>query len=923
MAVLLNKGLNLYQTGLLYNPQLQSAEMAEKLFVVRLKQFELLLNKILQEKEDSIPQHHLVVGQRGMGKTTLLKRMEVELHKEQYRQRFIPLLYREDQYNVKDLAEFWLNTLDALADSLQSEKYPVETVTDIDKTIRELSRKQPGIISEEAHKYLMSICTNLHRRPVLLIDNIGLVFSRMGNSNENRTEQWTLRRLLSENGAPIVIAGGVTLGDDVNGYEMPFYDFFQIQHLYKLKYEEFICLLINLATVTNSDGTVFTSIQKNSSRQKSLLELTGGSPRLTVMLFEHIIKGFSSNINDDLEMLADAVTPLYKARFEELPTQQQIILDAIALNWDAISLNKLSKATRMQNNQLSPQLKRLVDDGWLETTPAYKAKGNAYFISERFFNIYYLIRNSSRRHKDKIYCLSRFLECFYGKEELGRIADFLLKQDIHSAKEMQLQMAFWNIEPLDKNKRQLGLENMSKAFLESEELRKEFDIPKDTILLAEGSKLLFEEKYEDAIRCFKDVLESNKNSEITRFIHYIIGDILRFSGQYEDAINSYDKVLEINPENSSASLKKGYILTKLGQYEKAIICYDEAIEAGSGDSDDMLFFSKAHCLSMLDINEKSLDCINKAIELKPEDEYYLASKGVILNSLAQFEESLNCFEQAIGINPEYGNFWYGKGQVLFSLKRYEESINALEKAIELDTNNKYIWYWKAECFSELERYEEAIECYDRAIKMDDNYKIAWSSKGFALIELKHYDEAVLAYEKSSLIEPKDLLPKFHLLFLYRDKLDEMDKAIELINSITEEDLNNDENKEVINCFYLNKAVFELYKRNEGLAKEHMLQAFEVLEKEDKLSSTVNKYLWMRFTSVVIKLGYYSWLLGILQENGYDIVLSPYYTAIKALEIENQDSKNGKENAEIFLKNIAIEISTPAQKIMDKIRRYIP
>ena len=104
--------VSLSQIGL-YNPQRQSAEVTEKLFVARQKQFELLLHNIAKEAENSIPQHYLIIGQRGMGKTTLLKRMEVELHKPEYRRRFIPLLFPEEQYNVKDLTEFWFNCLDA------------------------------------------------------------------------------------------------------------------------------------------------------------------------------------------------------------------------------------------------------------------------------------------------------------------------------------------------------------------------------------------------------------------------------------------------------------------------------------------------------------------------------------------------------------------------------------------------------------------------------------------------------------------------------------------------------------------------------------------------------------------------------------------------------------------------------------------
>ena len=985
MDVLSNRSANLYQTGLLYNPQLQSAEMSEKLFAVRQKQFELLLNKILQEKENSIPQHYLIIGQRGIGKTTLLKRMEVELHKEQYRQRFIPLLYREEQYNVKDLAEFWLNTLDALADSLQSEKCPPGIIADIDKTIRERSGKPPKIIAEEAYKYLMSICDKkLHRRPVLLVDNIGLIFGRLDNDKRNKTEQWALRKLLSENGAPVVVGGGITLTDDVNNYGMPFYDFFQIQQLNKLNYEEFTKLLINLATVTNSDKTVFAFIQENSFRQKSLLELTGGSPRLTVMLFEQIAKGFSSNIYNDLEILADTITPLYKARFEELPAQQQIILDAIALNWDAISLNKLAKATRMQNHQLSPQLKRLVDDGWLETTPAYKAKGNAYFISERFFNIYYLIRNSSRRHKDKIYCLSRFLEYFYGKEELDRMSDILSKQDIHSSKEMQLQMAFWNIKILDKQKQQQGLENISKAFLESEELRKEFDFSEEDFLFEEGKKLFTEEKYQEAIVCYNKAIELNPNdenawcfkgkclSDMQRYEEAIVcynkaielnsnnedtwgwkGKCLFYMQQYEEAIVCFNKIIELNPNDENAWGWKGKCLFFLQRHEEAIICFNKAIELNPNNED--IWGWKANCLSAIQQYEEATVCFNKAIELNSNNEYAWNWKGKCLFFMRQYEEAIVCYDKAIELNSNDENAWgwkanclsaiqqyeeaivcynkaielnsndediWGlKGKCLFFMQRYEEAIVCCNKAIELNSNNEYAWYFKGKCLLELERYEEAIKCYDKATELDENYQAAWNDKGFALIEVQCYEEATLAYEKSSSIYPQELLPKFHLIFLYRDKLEKRDKAIKLHNSM-EKDINVARNKKYICRFYLDKTLFELYKRNEGLAKEHLLRAFEVLEKENELSSMANDYYWIIFGSVIINLGYSSWLLAVLKEKGYDIVLSPYYTAIQALEIEAQDNKNGKENAEIYLKNVATEICAPARIIIDKMRGYM-
>lgn len=1044
--------MSLSQIGLLYNPQLQSAEITEKLFVIRQKQFEFLLNKILQEKKDSIPQHYLIIAQRGMGKTTLLKRMEVELHKEQYRQQFIPLLYREEQYNVKDLAEFWLNTLDALADSLQSENYPSGILAEIDNTIRSLSNKTPKVISEEAYKYLIKTCHGLSRRPVMLIDNINLVFSRLEN-NKNKQEQWELRKLLSENEAPIVVSAGVTVTTEVAEYGMPFYDFFQIQYLRKLNYEEFISLLKNLALVTNSDKDVFVSIQESNSRKKALLELTGGSPRLTVMLFEQITRGFSTNINDDLEILADSITPLYKAKFEELPPQQQIVIDAIALNWDAISLRKLSAATRMKNNQLSPLLKRLINDGWIETTPAYKAKGNAYYISERFFNIYYLIRNSSRRHKDKIYCLSKFLECFYGKDVLERISDDLLKQDICSKEQMRLHLAVSMIKALKISKRKKIKEKTFETFLKDDKLRKEFDFPEKYLLLRKGESLLNEQNYNEAINYFDKVIASNqentqawylkgnsllkleKHEEALECLNKLIeiqpkgiytyiakGNLLFNLKRFDEAITCFDNALKINPKNELALGKKGEIFAELEQYEKAISCFDimlknrpkhslawlakgemlnklekydnaldcidkalklnpdykpayhykarvlTALERNEeaiyyfdkciefNPEDDHFKFLKSSCLLSLGRYDESLDYLNQAIKLNPEIDYYWSCKGMTLNILQRSTESLDCFDHAIKLNPENDSFWGNKGFVLtcmehygeaiscfkeairlnpenenawrdngiclYNMEQYQEAIDSLDKSINLNSSNTTAWFYKAGCLLGLERYKEAIIYYDEVIKQDPEDKTALCNKGYALAEAGNYKEATLAYETSLLIDKDQLSPKLSLLFLYRDKLDKMNRAIELFNSINEKNIHEEENKILIMLYYLHSTLFALYNQNKGIAKDSLLQAFDILEKKDKVSLIANHHSWVKFGSIIIKLNYGSWLLTILEEKGYDTILSPYYTAVKALDIMKQDSKKGNVDAEIYLKNRAIEISDPARLIIEKMKRYM-
>lgn len=401
--------LTLSQIGL-YNPQRLNDDVVENLFVVRKKIFDLLIEKIGKETATSIPQHYLIIAQRGMGKTTLLKRLEVALRKETYSSQFVPLLFPEEQYNLKNLAEFWLNSLDALADTLEIEKQ-TENVKQIDEKVAELDKiRNDEELAGESYQFLKAFCLKINRRPVLLIDNMSLIFDRF-----NSAEQHQLRALLMQNGAPILIGASAVAIQDTYDYGAAFYDAFQIYYLKKLEFSELLDILTNLAILTNSEE-ILPTIQQEKARLRTLYQLTGGNPRTAVMLFKLIVKGFSKEINDDLEGLLDEVTPLYKARFEELPTQMQIIVDAIALYWDPINLEMLRNETRYENNQLSPQLKRLVELGWIEKVEAYQSKGNAYQISERFFNIWFLMRRSSRRQKRELYCLSKFLETFYGED---------------------------------------------------------------------------------------------------------------------------------------------------------------------------------------------------------------------------------------------------------------------------------------------------------------------------------------------------------------------------------------------------------------------------------------------------------------------------------------------------------------------------
>ena len=417
-----NNILNLSQVSL-YNTQRVTDEQSRMLFSVRTNLFEQILDSIRNSRSDAPPQHHLILGQRGMGKTTLLKRLEVELRSTPLKNAFIPLLFPEEQYNLDSLNTFWLNCLDTLADVLEKEGLE-EDVQEIDNEVDRLSSLTPEDGSNKAYSFFLHIVFNLQRRPVLLIDNINFVLGRL-----SKEDQHTLRSLMTEDNAPIIIGASSSQVNEANDYTAPFYDAFKVHYLKRLTDKELTEILNNLATITGQPS-LKKDIREKTSRLKALNQLTGGNPRTAVILFKQAIKGFSDDITGDLDGILDDLTPLYKSRFEELPEKMQIIVNAIAMQWDPITLEQIRRSTQMENGQISPQLTRLSDAGWIEKPKSARGKGGRYEMSERMFNIWFLMRRSSRRHKKMVACLSKFMEAFYknGSELSEMLKEIMLKQ---------------------------------------------------------------------------------------------------------------------------------------------------------------------------------------------------------------------------------------------------------------------------------------------------------------------------------------------------------------------------------------------------------------------------------------------------------------------------------------------------------------
>lgn len=825
----------------IFMPQRMSDDEVENLFVVRQDILEYLIRSLNGESSGSIPQHHLLIGQRGMGKTTLLRRVDVELHKEDYKRKFISFTFPEEQYNIDRLSKFWLNSLDALADTLQVEG-SLENAYKLDNEIEKLSNiRDEQQLSKSAYSLLKNTTDTLKRRPVFLIDNINLIFDRLGESEQSR-----LRKIINDPGAPIFIGASATIFDNSLDYDAPFYDAFDVHFLEKLQFDQTLLLLRHLANITQKEVLQFQLKDEYITRLKTLHALSGGNVRTVVILFSLVSQGFSVDVFVDLEALIDQMTPLYKSRFEELSKQSQVVIDAIALNWDPSSLENIREKTVLENGQLSVQLDRLIKAGWISRLG--KRKATRYEISERFFNVWYLMRRSSRRQRRDLLWLTRFLQAWFTKDELREhIRDY--SQTIYNKcnpHEISFALALARATKDDNVGKKL-LESSYKRLIEiydgdSIKIERiagvdpgelnlgwisEYKNTKLSDIFKEAAAYIEDKKYENAERLLLQALEldnsvvdvwlalatlyttqlakfedaenayikatllDNKDEKIWIRLGYLYG--LKMN-RYEDSEKAFKQALELKESDASTWEALGDLYYfGLKRYEDAEIAYDKAVQLGGENSRLLGKIGKLNCCRLQNYTKAEQSYL-RAIDLDDKDARPWAGLGHLYCAhMDRCDEAERAYERAIELDPKDPNNWEALGNVLSRDSQNDKRTeNAYLRGIELDENNAELWGRLGQLYSASpDRYKDAEDAFKRSIELDaTDIRSSLSLANFYVDGLKNYQDAEQIYKRLILENENDARPIIRLGNLYYFELKQFKDAEKTYKQLSNLDLND-------------------------------------------------------------------------------------------------------------------------------------
>jgi len=874
-----------------YNPRRLTDEEIEASYIARRALFQLIFEKIINHTQEVIPQHQIIIGQRGMGKTLLLYRLGVELRKAPHNKNFIPLNYPEEQYNIDRLSKFWQNSLTALIDALDKENKKELA----DQLENELDKLNADTLcnASDMYQHFQNWINKIKRCPVLLVDNLNLIFNNISTEDQHK-----LRANLMTKGAPVLIGASAVVIQDTIDYGAPFYDAFQIQYLKKISLEESIDILQNLSRLTNKKNKIAGILTKYKGRIATIHQLTGGTPRTLSMLFPLIKDGFQDDIQNDLYAIMDMVTPLYKARFEELSTQMQIVLDAIALHWDPASIEQLRKTTQLTNAQLSPQLKRLVDVGWISKLKSDKnIKGSLYEISERFFNVWYLMRRSNRRQQKELHCLSQFLEMFYG-EDLMQIAALRLKKTTATEEGAFINLAIARVVKDEKLSKELSDKSYEKLIEEAKKdsgILSRYSIPKGK-LANELRKLS------------SKLINSYKKNNIADFIR-IANEVIQLTKKYDTYELALDELIKMMLLYSTK-------LRELELYEESEELLNQILELCSDLNEeknqkyfDKIWFEFGKVYAITKRFKEAIESFLKVKSTKMKNSDYWLNLGASYQDDLQFKSAKEAYLKSIKLNPNVFVVYQLLGDLCFyNLLDYKTAEEAYLSALKLKSHNIKIWFELGLLYRKTNKPIEAKNVYKEIFKIGSETELVFFSLALLyLIDLHqpknsieaHIDFIKSAPEKVKLGDRTILISRYNLFFLYMSYSKDINKAKEQFDLVS---MNNPLKAQLFLC----KAILSYADQNAGIAKDHIILATK------QGFSTNYRYHWYMAGVTIKNLNFGEHYVEVLKKTGFDKIWKPYYVAMKALLAKEP---------KLYLNTVAEEVRKPAAEILDWMQKF--
>ncbi len=682
-----------------FTPSLMTPDALEAIFVQREELLQNILERIRTSARFPEKQNTLLVGPRGIGKTHLISMIYYRLQAlEELREHILIAWLREEEWGIGCFRDVLLRILRALYSQGENEQV-------LEQRVNALYALNANDAERTASEMIKELVAN--RTLVLLMENLDELLHKLGNAGELQLYQF-----LRKTGFCCLVATSPGPTASILPPSSPFHkDFFYIQRLQELKFEDAIHLISKIARY-KGDKELMSLIEtpRGRARVRALRYLAGGNHRAYVIFAPLLTRESISKLIRPLMRTIDDLTPYYNSRIAALPLEQRKIIEYVCEGRHPVRTADVARACFMAPETAYGQLEALCKVGHLQWLRVGDIR--YYELREPLMRLSIEVK----KHRGKpIGMLLDFLRLWYSPAELKQRLEWIANKGVLESNYVPTLKVFdenWEDPRVSECCREYNaavqMDDCENALKTAEELVAIRGLKQD--FFAHISCLVRVGRFEKACAISKKMTVSHpQDAEVWQMHAYVLNN----SGRFEEALSACNRLIELGPQIARAWSYHGAVLLHLGRPEEALKSCETAIK--SDETDTLAWTTRGMAFADLNLFDEALASFSKVVELEPQNLKARTRLSAALIELSRCSEALEQAQRAVEISPDESEAWVLKGTALAGLEQYNESLQSLNKAISLGENASFVHFKAVELLFALDRWREGAARLDEAL----------------------------------------------------------------------------------------------------------------------------------------------------------------------------------------------------------------
>lgn len=362
-------------------------------------------------------QHLIVYGERGSGKSFLMRLVEIEIER-LAREEGLPIapaLLPEEQYNIRAAPQL----IQAIAAKVRGENWTFAmdfrplaeaweaAVAELDAALDR--RFGPGL------GLVVAMVENFDTLTRNLFGGSAVTQKKTASARaiEQSAAEQLLRKLMNRKGSRLMLIVTATGTVDLD-YERPLFQAFKTLDLRIWTPDDCIAYF-NRRRALEQQAELS---PQEEARARAIAEFIGGNPRLAQLLGEVLSSPDARSIAATLDALSDHLADYYRRRLNDLPPQSAALLDALIRKGEPCTQTELAARVGASSQaQIADAFSYLLSSRLLAAGSDKLGAGKLYRLRDRLFVHFYRRRYGEPEQALGLAPIAELLESFFTQRE--------------------------------------------------------------------------------------------------------------------------------------------------------------------------------------------------------------------------------------------------------------------------------------------------------------------------------------------------------------------------------------------------------------------------------------------------------------------------------------------------------------------------